>query len=192
MGLVLLLLIVMQAAPPRHDEALSRLTAPRTALGPSCVLAPAPSERLGGDRVRSGFWGPVILPSNPWVGEDRDRVIAIGEVVVGPEEAPRLPDGPPLDRGQLQAMRAQRFEGARAYAAAYRSSDELTFVYALQWPRLEAGPRGDFAVGRATAPSSSDVYRRKGLWVRVWGSRGDCHEALRRHVEQTIDDAAVP
>ena len=184
---VLLLLTALLAVivPPPRD--LSRLTASRAVLGDACQLAPDHTVPPGWTQVR-----PLRLPGNPWSGDDFERVAAIGAIVLGAEGAPRLPDGPPLDRGMLNDLRRQQFEGATGYAAAYRRAENLTLVYALWSSRLEASLSSGLATGRLADDASHGRFRQKGLRVRIWGSRGPCFDALRRHVEQTLAEIPVP
>jgi hypothetical protein len=186
MGVVLLLLMALQAGSSKPNADLSVLTVPPEILGQSCELSPRHSEPLGGNRFRSGFWGPVPLPRNPWYGDDLETTARIGEIVVGPEGVPRLPDGPPLDRGEIADLRRQLFEGASGYAAAYRNGENLTFVYAIQSGRLDVGMRSGLVAQRPTDRTNDEVFRARGLWVRIVGSRGPCFDAARRHLEHAL------
>lgn len=192
MRVVLLLLTALQAGWVQPNADLSALTVPPGNLGQSCQLAPRNSEPLGGTRVRSGFWGPVSIPRNPWVGHDLERVARIGELVVGTEGSPRLPDGPPLDAGGLADLRRQSFESAIGYAAAYRDGDNLTFVYAIQSDRLDVGMRSGLVAQRPTDSTDDEVFRASGLWVRIFGSRGPCFDAAQRHLEHTLAERLQP
>lgn len=183
-GLWLLTTLLAVLVPPPHD--LSRLTASRAVLGDACQLAPDHTGPPGWTQVQ-----PLRLPGNPWSGDDFERVAAIGAIVLGAEGAPRLPDGPPLDRRMLNELRRQEFEGATGYAAAYRRAETLTLVYALWSSRLEASLSRGLAAGSLADDSSHEVFRHKGLRVRVWGSRGPCFDALRRHVEQTLAEIPI-
>lgn len=184
MRVVLLVLCSVQALSPQTGGSLTSLTPPPERLGGACQVAPRPSEQTGERIFRSGLWGPVTIPTNPWFGDDPAKVAAIGEIVMGFEGAPRLPDGPPMDRQQAQAARYQATEGAKGYAAAYKNGTEPVLVYALQSSRLKEGAHGlDEGAGLS---NSTGLFRTAGLWVRLVGRRGECFDALRHHVEQAL------
>lgn len=183
MRVLFFVLSVMQAAAAQTVPSLLSLTPTAEELAGACELVPRPSEPLGGTRVRSGLWGPVPIPSNPWLGNDSSKVAAIWEIVAGYEGAVRLPDGPPPDRGRVEGLRHQAAIGAKGSAAAYRNGEERVLLFALQSPRLEAG-----ALGGTVGPGgdSTVVFRTAGLWVRLTGTAGPCFDVLRSHIEGSL------
>ena len=127
---------VLNQAPPR-EISLADLTVPSDRLPAGCALAAAPSERLEGNRVRSGLWTGLNIRTNPWIGTDAPILAAIRERL-----APTaVPDGPPLMPSQARRYFLQLADGIdQAYVAIYREQDvsDLTTVYGLQFPTVES------------------------------------------------------
>lgn len=181
MRAVLLFVGVALAAGQHSQPSIAGLIPTVDVLGGACVLTPRPTEQVGEKVFRSGLWGPVPIPRNPWFGDDPSKVAAIREIVVGFEGAVRLPDGPPLDRNAAERWRHQSAEGAKGAAVAYGNGPEQVLLYALQSSRLEAG---GLDVTNGPGLHSTMVIRTAGIWVRLTGMRGTCFDALRRHVEE--------
>src|SRR5437762_10828855 len=79
-------------APPREIR-LADLTVTNERLPAGCALAAAPSERLEGNRVRSGLWTGLNIGTNPWIGTEAPILAAIRElssaIIVGYRPKPR-------------------------------------------------------------------------------------------------------
>jgi hypothetical protein len=162
-------------APPAD---LSTLTVPATALPDGCALAPEPTERLEGTRVRGGLWGGLPIRSNPWTGTESKPLREIRTRMFG---VPRMPDAPPDARLAAQ-MQRQLVEGLSGYAAFYRQGDALVHVYALQSPEpLEwnrsSPPDRVWSTGQAAARISGGTRP-----VLMLGDAGPCFDAVARHL----------
>lgn len=165
-------------APPA-PPALDALTAPAASLPAGCVLAPAPSEKVGSRRV-VGFWFYVPVPTNPWTG-DTPRVLA--EVRPRMFDPVRMPDALPDARLAAQLER-DLVAGLAGYAAFYRQGDQRVSVYALRGAELPLWPRpsspdsgGSWAVAR---------IRSRDLAVMAAGDAGPCFDAVERHLRAAV------
>src|SRR2546430_1669872 len=152
---------VLTQGPPR-EFGLADLTVPMDRLPAGCALAASPSERLEGNRVRSGLWTGLNIGTNPWIGTEAPILAAIRERLAPTE----VPDGPPLTPAQARRYFLQLADGIeQAYVAIYREQEvsDLTTVYGLQFPTTDAALA--FArkspgtvrspASRSTAPSCS-------------------------------------
>ena len=104
---------------------LTQLTAPVSSLPPGCALRPpAPGSRVAvrGEivRVNGASWSP--LPTNPWVGTDREIVAAVRKTI---DATPRMvPDGPPLDTSAAAEFELKWADNVlEAYYAGYATGD---------------------------------------------------------------------
>ena len=165
----------LSQAPPREIR-LADLTVTNERLPAGCALAAAPSERLEGNRVRSGLWTGLNIGTNPWIGTEAPILAAIRERLAPTE----VPDGPPLTPAQARRYFLQLADGIdEAYVAIYREHDlsELTTVYGLQFPTAEAA----LAFARnARAASKAVVNGRIAAFSAGPGS--DCFQAIREYV----------
>lgn len=154
---------------------------PPASLPLICRPAPSPVEPLqpkAGDRVRVGLWSGLPIPTNPYLGADLVVATEVRERTLRPQ---RLPDGPPLSRGDLQRFRARAAEDvAESYVGAYvDSAFQVITVYGL---RLRAGqqrsPAGDMP---------HELFRWVGpdVLVVVAGT-GFCADPVLEHVATTI------
>jgi hypothetical protein len=164
---------------------LDALTAPQATLPAGCALTPAPSERIGEGRVRSGFWGSLPIPSNPWAGEDLRVLPEIRTRMFGPS---LMPDGPPDARIAKQIGR-DLVAGLSGYAAFYRQGEARVGVYALRsatplrWTR--ASPvENDGSTGQAVARINS-----RHVAVLAMGDRGPCFASVERHLRAAVSTA---
>src|SRR5687768_14259440 len=121
---------------------MQELTVPPERLPTGCVLSPAQSVRLEGNRVRGRNWAGLPIPTNPWAGTDAPLIASIRERVDGPV---LMPDGPPLTARQSARYRLHLAEGVEeAYAAIYTQEGPAEFeprdvivVYGLRFPDAE-------------------------------------------------------
>jgi hypothetical protein len=150
-------------------------------LGGACDYVPAPSRRADGNRVTSGLWGGLAIPTNPWTGANPDLVAQVRARVVGPV---RMPDGPPLDARDAARFQRASVDGAYGYVAAYEKDDQRVLVHALQSPHLLGAVATDPPTRRSADGSQATRIKRDGLWMLISGSGGPCFEAVRRHVDQ--------
>src|SRR4051812_3437408 len=144
----------LSQAPPREIR-LADLTVPNERLPAGCALVAAPSQRLEGNRMRSGLWSGLNIGTNPWIGTEASILAAIHERLASTE----VPDGPPLPPAQARRYFLQLADGIdQAYVAIYREHDVSgpTTVYGLQFPT--AGPHWRSQGTRAPLqrPSSTD------------------------------------
>ena len=164
-------------ASAQSPFALASLTVPTEGLGTeSCTLSPAPSMRLGDNRVRGGLWTGLPIPSNPWTGTDPAALVAIRERVVS---SPSPPDGPPLSGAELARFRRQLADDVEeAYAAIYTdgSATPVT-VHAVRFKET-APPR------RSVRNDGLHYFELDRTIVVVSGDITDCFNAVRAHVAE--------
>ena len=174
---------VAQNAPPRVIS-LQELTVPGDRLPAGCVLAPADSTRVDGNRVRGRGWWSIGLriPTNPWTGTDRRIVASISQWVHGPILAP---DGPPLSAPDLARYRSRLADGvAEAYAATYiQSESEVAVVYAAKFSSIEQQPDDRLSGRRASTDPRVIRVTTGSIVAVVFGDGGRCFQAVGAHLK---------
>jgi hypothetical protein len=165
-----------QTDPPAIT--LDELTVPIDRLPAGCALSPAASA-IEGNKVSSGLWAGLPIPTNPWTGHEGQAVSSITERL-----APsRVSDGPPLTQRESARFRSALPDGVEdGYAAIYldSSSTALVVVYGLAFRSTEsvrdflAAPtlphrstRGTMTIGRTVVAISGD---------------GPCFHAIEAHL----------
>ena len=155
-------------APPRRPVMMQDLTVPVGMLPAGCALAPVPT------RISFGRAGG--LPANPWIGTDRERVIAIRGGIGARMRG--VPDGPPIDAGASSRYWAQLASGVEeAYAAIYTEPEDSVTVQAIRFapaerhpaPELSGNPnsiRVDIGSIVATVTGNGDCFQTVGAYVK--------------------------
>ena len=123
---------------PGRALELADLTVPGSVLPTGCALSAAPSERIEGNRFRSGLWAELPIRTNPWLGADAPIVASI---VARLQPAAVVPDGPPQTPNEAARFQLHLADGVeQAYAAVYRSGDAgaLAVVYGIKFANDDA------------------------------------------------------
>jgi hypothetical protein len=172
--------VILVGAPRQDLKGLDELTLPTSRLPAGCHLSAAPSRPATGDRVQGGLWAGLPITSNPWTGGERPIVAAIRERLDGPT---MLPDGPPLERRELEKFRAHLADGVEvAYAAIYSSDNPgLVVVYAVRF----ASERSTAAAVRATARTGLRFVSGRTL-VGVSGD-SSCFPAVATYLKELLN-----
>ena len=166
---------VLSQGPPR-EIGLADLTVPNDRLPAGCALAASPSERLEGNRVRSGLWTGLNIGTNPWIGTEAPILAAIRERLAPTE----VPDGPPLTPAQARRYFLQLADGIeQAYVAIYREQEvsDLTTGYGLQFPTTDAA----LAFARNGRAASKAIVNGR-IAAFSGGPGSDCFKAIREYV----------
>jgi hypothetical protein len=174
------------AAQAQATRDLTLLTAPADRLSPGCRLKTVPSKTEtppGIQRVVLPARDPVLVPANPWIGDDRRLAAAIRHQVDG---FPRVVDGPPLDAAGSKAFAVRWADHVvEAYGATYLADDDSSIhVYAVRFDdatrATPAPPDGTTLVSRG--PSTRVVLGP--AVVRVMSrTRSSCFDAISDYVQ---------
>jgi hypothetical protein len=167
---------VLSGQTPPREISLGDLTVPSSRLPAGCTLVAAPSERLDGNRMRSGLWTGLNIRTNPWIGTDAPVLADLRERVDPPEQ----PDGPPLSPKEATRYHLRLADGIdRGYAAIYREHDSssLAVVYGFEFPSADAAL--SFAT-RARAASHAVVNGRVASFASGAGS--ECFQKIREYL----------
>ena len=156
---------VMTASARQPSSALDVLTAPTATLPAGCALAPAPSERIGGGRVVSGFWFGLPVRSNPWAGE----------APKGPGRHSHEDVRAVADAGSVRPMRGSRRRSAARSSRACRDTPRSIDRMARASPSMRsallilASGRGRRCPSTTTAPARPSRGSGTARW-RCWSS----------------------
>ena len=175
-------MIVAQIGAPRSQLQQDLTWADRLPLG--CRLISAPSIRLEGNKVLSGLWGNLPIPTNPWAGTDRHLVALIRERMYG---LPRGPDGPPLSQRENAQYLLHLADGVEeGYTAFYEQAESqgvAVSVYALRFADTEPIPE---LPRRSRVPSDTRIV----TWVQInsvvalmIGEPSDCSRAVEMNLK---------
>jgi len=165
-----------QSVSPR-SVSLKDLTIPANRLPTGCSLSPTSTVHLDGNRLRTGLWAGLPIPTNPWTGADRPTVAEIRERMQW-SRLP-MPDGPPLDRKAAARDRLLLADGVEeAYAAIYSMSPDGSpiVVYAL---RFTATTRPFYPPGTA----SNHRIETGTIDAFVSGDGGQCARAVEAYLK---------
>ena len=178
MRAVLIGLVLLPAAVFAQEAArLSDLTVSSQRLPEGCLLSPTPSEKLEGNRVRSGLWAG--LPSDPWIGTDAVQVASIASVFAPPA---RMPDGPPLNNREAALFRLRLAEGIEeGYEAVYSLGDNgnLLIVYGLRFPTVAAAQS---FLRQSRFAQNPNAIQAGSIVALASSPPGDCLDAVLSHL----------
>lgn len=170
---------------PARSISMRDLTVPAERLPVGCALAPTPTMRLDGGRVRGGLWAE--FPTNPWSGSDRRLTASIRQRVDGPLT---IADGPPLDASALSRYLGQLADGIEeAYGAVYmQSATDLITVRAVRFAPNERAATG--FPSDTTPVSANPPLLRVAIGpivAIVNGSDGPCFRVVSTHLKSLVN-----
>jgi hypothetical protein len=184
----------------QSTSTLGSLTVPAGSLPTGCGLRPsapeptpiAPVSIVDSSGVKVAVFDsnrnpsrfPAPFPSNPWVGTDYKFRLALRKSIDS-TGAVRLPDAPPLSRGELTALESKWADDVvEAYRATYQTADGgQVQVSAVRfndsrWATVDSPSR---ALAKS-AGASIRVVRDATVILISGASRGDCFESINRHI----------